>query len=193
MNQSAQDTENNTKKNSRARSIIIGMWVTFLVLVGCVFFFFFLIYNGAIGYMPPVEELKNPQDRFASVVYSADGEELGRYFADTGNRVYAEFDDISQYVIDALVATEDSRFGGALLESMCGRWGCVARKDIADESEECWRRFYSHSAAGEAAVFPHVPRIVAARVAEADRMDDCHKARTLLFERGDNEDVSQSV
>lgn len=110
MNQSAQDTENNTKKNSRARSIIIGMWVTFLVLVGCVFFFFFLIYNGAIGYMPPVEELKNPQDRFASVVYSADGEELGRYFADTGNRVYAEFDDISQYVIDALVATEDSRF-----------------------------------------------------------------------------------
>lgn len=142
--------------------------------------------------MPPVEELKNPQDRFASVVYSADGEELGRYFADTGNRVYAEFDDISQYVIDALVATEDSRFeehSGIDVRAL----GRVARKDIADESEECWRRFYSHSAAGEAAVFPHVPRIVAARVAEADRMDDCHKARTLLFERGDNEDVSQSV
>lgn len=110
MENSTQNAENSVKKKGRVRSIIIWMWVTFVVLVAAVFFFFFLTYNGVIGYMPPVEELKNPQDRFASVVYSADGEELGRYFADTGNRVYAEFDDISQHVIDALVATEDSRF-----------------------------------------------------------------------------------
>ena len=110
MDNSTQNAENSVKKKGRVRSIIIWMWVTFVVLVAAVFFFFFLTYNGVIGYMPPVEELKNPQDRFASVVYSADGEELGRYFADTGNRVYAEFDDISQHVIDALVATEDSRF-----------------------------------------------------------------------------------
>ncbi len=104
MDNSTQNAENSVKKKGRVRSIIIWMWVTFVVLVAAVFFFFFLTYNGVIGYMPPVEELKNPQDRFASVVYSADGEELGRYFADTGNRVYAEFDDISQHVIDALVA-----------------------------------------------------------------------------------------
>ncbi len=60
--------------------------------------------------MPAIEELKNPKDRFASVVYSSDGEELGRYFSGTGNRVYADYDDISQHVIDALIATEDSRF-----------------------------------------------------------------------------------
>jgi penicillin-binding protein 1A len=60
--------------------------------------------------MPPVEELKNPKDRFASVIYSSDGVELGRYFNGTGNRVYVDFDDISQNVIDALIATEDSRF-----------------------------------------------------------------------------------
>lgn len=110
MDQSTQETENTGKKRKLTRSIIIGMWVAFVAMIVGAFFFFFLIYNGYIGYMPPVEELKNPQDRFAAVVYSADGEELGRYFADTGNRVYAEFDDISQYVIDALVATEDSRF-----------------------------------------------------------------------------------
>ena len=46
--------------------------------------------------MPPVEGLKNPKDRFASIVYSADGEELGRYFNGTSNRVYVDFDDISQ-------------------------------------------------------------------------------------------------
>ncbi len=72
--------------------------------------FFVLVYNGVIGYMPPVEELKNPQDRFASVVYSSDGEELGRYFRNTGNRVYADFDEISPAVVDALIATEDARF-----------------------------------------------------------------------------------
>lgn len=60
--------------------------------------------------MPPVEELKNPRDRFASVVYSADGQEIGRYFKNTGNRVYADYDEISPYMVDALIATEDSRF-----------------------------------------------------------------------------------
>jgi penicillin-binding protein 1A len=73
-------------------------------------FFFVLVYNGVVGYMPPVEDLKNPTDRFASVVYSADGKELGRYFRNTGNRVYADLDEISDHVIDALIATEDSRF-----------------------------------------------------------------------------------
>lgn len=74
------------------------------------FIFFVMAYNGLIGYMPPVEDLKNPHDRFASVIYSSDGEELGRYFRKTGNRVYADFDEISENVINALIATEDSRF-----------------------------------------------------------------------------------
>ncbi|MDD7404952.1 MAG: transglycosylase domain-containing protein, partial [Bacteroidales bacterium] len=73
-------------------------------------FFFTLIYNGVIGYMPPVEELKNPTDKFASVVISSDGEELGRYYQSKGNRVYVDFDEISANVTDALIATEDVRF-----------------------------------------------------------------------------------
>lgn len=95
---------------SRQRAVIIILWGLFLggIVAGIVFFM--MVYNGAIGYMPPVEELKNPTDRFASVVYSADGQELGRYFRNTGNRVYADFDEISENVVNALVATEDSRF-----------------------------------------------------------------------------------
>ena len=108
MNDISQNSPKKSPKNVKA--IIITMWALFALCVVAVFFFFFLVYNGAIGYMPPVEELKNPKDRFASVVYSADGVELGRFFANTGNRVYVEFDDISQHVIDALIATEDSRF-----------------------------------------------------------------------------------
>ncbi|MDE7397318.1 MAG: penicillin-binding protein [Muribaculum sp.] len=94
----------------RTKKIIKAMWWTFVAAVFFIAFFLFLIYNGVIGYMPPIEELKNPSDRFASVIYSADGQELGRYFNNTGNRVYVDFDDISDNVINALVATEDSRF-----------------------------------------------------------------------------------
>lgn len=98
------------KKPKSPRQFLKWMWIGFGVFVVAIFVFFVLIYNGIIGYMPPIEELKNPHDRFASVIYSADGKEIGRYFRDTGNRVYADFDEISQYVYDALVATEDSRF-----------------------------------------------------------------------------------
>lgn len=72
--------------------------------------FFMMVYNGVIGFMPPVEDLKNPQDKYASVIYTSDGVEMGRYFRNTGNRVYADFDEISPSVVDALIATEDARF-----------------------------------------------------------------------------------
>lgn len=98
------------RRKGLSRRIIKAMWITFAVLVLFVAGFFVLVYNGVIGYMPPVEELKNPQDKFASVLYTADGQELGRYFRNTGNRVYADFDEISPEVVDALIATEDVRF-----------------------------------------------------------------------------------
>lgn len=86
------------------------LWVCFIIFIVLVGVFFVMVYNGVIGYMPPIEELKNPQDKFASIIYTADGEELGRYFRNTGNRVYADFDEISPNVVDALIATEDARF-----------------------------------------------------------------------------------
>ena len=98
------------RKGRTGNRLIITMWLLFIAGIVGLFLFFVLIYNGIIGYMPPVEELKNPHDRFASVIYSADGEEMGRYFRNTGNRVYADFDEISPHVVDALIATEDSRF-----------------------------------------------------------------------------------
>ena len=92
------------------RKVIKWLWIAFVAVTAAMLIFFYLVYNGLIGYMPPVEELKNPHDRFASVIYSADGQELGRYFRNTGNRVYADFDEISQNVVDALISTEDARF-----------------------------------------------------------------------------------
>ncbi|MDE5811912.1 MAG: transglycosylase domain-containing protein, partial [Muribaculaceae bacterium] len=98
------------KKRRRNRRIIRWMWGLFAAFFLGLILFFVLIYHGVIGYMPDLHSLKNPTDKYASVIYSADGEEMGRYFANTGNRVYADYSDISHHVVDALIATEDSRF-----------------------------------------------------------------------------------
>ncbi len=95
---------------TRTRRIIKALWVAFGAGAVFITLLLLLIYNGIIGYMPDIESLKNPTDKYASVIYSADGQELGRYFRPTGNRVYADYSDISQHVIDALIATEDARF-----------------------------------------------------------------------------------
>lgn len=69
-----------------------------------------MIYHGYIGYMPPVEGLLNPEDRFASRLFASDGVEMGRFYQSRNNRVYADYSEISPNVINALIATEDERF-----------------------------------------------------------------------------------
>ena len=59
--------------------------------------------------LPPVEMLNHPPELLASVVYAEDGEtELGRYWK--VNRTSVEYKEISPYLTDALIATEDERF-----------------------------------------------------------------------------------
>ena len=98
------------RKWEKKKKIVKILWAIFGFFVFTGIMFLVLVYNGVIGYMPPIEELKNPKDTFASTVYSADGKVLGRYFRSTGNRVYADYDQISQNVVDALTSTEDARF-----------------------------------------------------------------------------------
>ncbi len=98
-------------RDERNRRKIKWLWTIFLSLGAVIALFLLLIYNGVIGYMPPIEELEDPHDKLASVVYASDGTtELGRYFWGAGNRVYTDYDAVSPYVIDALIATEDVRF-----------------------------------------------------------------------------------
>lgn len=107
---SENQSEKSPQRELRNKRIIKWMWRLAAAFVVILLIFFILVYNGLIGYMPPVEELKNPKANYASIIYSAEGSEMGRYYRNTGNRVYADFDDISPYVVDALIATEDARF-----------------------------------------------------------------------------------
>lgn len=99
------------KRARRNRKLVKWFWVSFLGVGFLIFFFLLLIYNGVIGYMPPIEELEDPHDKLASVVFASDGTtELGRYYYGSGNRVYTDYNGISPHVINALIATEDVRY-----------------------------------------------------------------------------------
>lgn len=99
------------RRRRRSSRIVKYMWAIFLGFGLLIGIFLLLIYNGVIGYMPPIEELEDPHDKLASVVYASDGTtEMGRYFNGAGNRVYTDYDRVSPSVIDALIATEDVRF-----------------------------------------------------------------------------------
>ena len=71
---------------------------------------FIAIWNGWIGYLPELEDLQNPINRYATQVYSSDGKVLGTWHLDRENRVVVPYEKISPYVVNALVATEDERF-----------------------------------------------------------------------------------
>lgn len=87
----------------------IWFWSLFTVGIASVVLIFWMILNGWLGYLPPLEELQNPQNKFASEIISADMQSLGRYYRKE-NRVGVQYSDLSPYLINALVATEDARF-----------------------------------------------------------------------------------
>ncbi|MBP5289849.1 MAG: transglycosylase domain-containing protein [Paludibacteraceae bacterium] len=91
--------------------IQFAKWFWLLFGLGLLFvvFFFVGIARGWFGYMPPLEDLQNPKNKYASEVFSNDAVSLGRYYR-TENRVSVNYEEISPYVINALVATEDARF-----------------------------------------------------------------------------------
>lgn len=92
------------------KKIVIALWAIFILLVVVCVAFFSAIANGKIGYMPPVEELENPINKFATQVFSEDGELLGTYSLSRENRVFANYEELPSCIINALIATEDVRF-----------------------------------------------------------------------------------
>lgn len=82
----------------------IFIWLPFLVILLIVS----LVANEVLGDLPSVEELQNPRSNLATVIYSSDGKELGKYYNE--NRVNITFKDLDTDLVEALVATEDARF-----------------------------------------------------------------------------------
>ncbi len=94
----------------KAEKFIRVFWGVFTGGILLTVLIFFLIAKGKIGYMPPVEDLENPIDKYASQVISEDMELLGTYAHSKENRIYLNYEDLSPYIVNALIATEDIRF-----------------------------------------------------------------------------------
>ena len=92
------------------KHIVQSLWAALILLVISASAFFVAVWNGWIGYMPDMEELSNPIDKFASQVYSADGKLMGTWNQDNANRVAIDYNNLSPHLVHALVATEDERF-----------------------------------------------------------------------------------
>jgi penicillin-binding protein 1A len=88
------------KFNNKFGYLILAVIVVILFLIG----FIIYLYSG----LPSLTQLENPKVAQASLVVSEDGVVLDRYYRQ--NRTNVSLDEISPYVVQALISTEDHRF-----------------------------------------------------------------------------------
>ncbi len=82
--------------------VMWGLTIFGLIAIGILFF---LISSTK---MPDTKELENPSYEYASIIYSYDMQELGRYFK--FNREAVQFESLNPKIVEALIATEDERY-----------------------------------------------------------------------------------
>lgn len=92
------------------KRVVRWMWIAFGSFIALSTVLFCFIAWGWIGYMPDVEELENPNYKFATEILSSDGKTLGTWSLSKENRVYVGYKDLSPALVNALIATEDVRF-----------------------------------------------------------------------------------
>lgn len=93
------------------KKILVGFLTVFtgcLLIASLPVLLFYSVSTGMFGHMPDDNELMAIKNYQASEVYSADSVLLGRYFVQ--NRSDATYKEVSHYVFDAIIATEDARF-----------------------------------------------------------------------------------
>ena len=91
------------------RAIICG-WIVTGTIIFLMFLSVFAISQGWFGKLPPVSDLQNPINKYASRVYSADDELIGTWSYASENRLMVTYDSLPENLVKALVATEDVRF-----------------------------------------------------------------------------------
>ena len=138
------------------KKFFIVLWVLIIVSVLVAGYTFHAIFTGSIGYMPDIEQLQNPVNKFATQVFSADGKLLGTWSYSSANRVFADYSELPPALVEALVATEDVRFyehNGidfmALLRAIVKR-GVLQRKSAGGGStitQQLAKQLYSEKAA----------------------------------------------
>ncbi|MFO7935462.1 MAG: transglycosylase domain-containing protein [Bacteroidales bacterium] len=95
-------------KPDKSRTYLIILWSLYALPIVAFVIIMILIGKGKMGFMPEFEQLENPRTNLASELITEDGELLGKYFVE--NRTFVDYNDLSPYLVDALIATEDVRY-----------------------------------------------------------------------------------
>lgn len=98
MNQKTEQSTGKTRK----------FWKWYFITGGVFALFLLLLNFGWIGDMPDLDDIENPTASLASQVYAQDGTPMGKFYLE--DRISVKYRDLSPYLIQALVATEDKRF-----------------------------------------------------------------------------------
>jgi len=86
----------------------LWLWICLLCPVVIFFLLVFLVASDVFGPLPKVDELLNPRNNLATIVYSGDMKILGKYYSE--NRVNVNYSALDKDLVNALIATEDARF-----------------------------------------------------------------------------------
>ncbi len=88
--------------------LYISLWSLFIFsILGCVLLFY-MASEGYLGDLPSFEQIENPKTSLASEIISFDREVIGAYFRENRSRIH--YEELSPYLIDGLISTEDERF-----------------------------------------------------------------------------------
>ncbi len=91
---------------SRKKVVLIWL-IVFSPFIG-LFLAIYLTSLGLFGPLPTFEQLENPKNNLATEIISEDGVLLGKYFFE--NRSNVKYHELSENLINALIATEDIRY-----------------------------------------------------------------------------------
>ena len=93
-------------KEKTKKKICKWLWIIVLVPVALVLLMLFLV--GVFTDIPSFRALENPQNNLATELISEDGVVIATFHVE--NRTYVNYEDLSENLVNAVIATEDIRF-----------------------------------------------------------------------------------
>jgi penicillin-binding protein 1A len=133
--QSSKWYEASVDRESKYYKLISRIWkYSYRIAIGAAIYFFLINTNFLYltGELPSVDDLQDPKLSQASELYTTDGEMFGKFFSQNRTPV-KDFKELSPNLVNALIATEDSRFykhSGIDLRALGGVfWGIITGRD----------------------------------------------------------------
>lgn len=95
-------------KDSTKKKIVKWFWIIVIAPFAVIAVSLFMV--GLFSEIPSFEELENPDNKLATQIIAENGEVLATFHIE--NRTHVSYSDLSPHLVEAVVATEDSRFYG---------------------------------------------------------------------------------